>query len=181
VTESTEATVKAPPVGWNPCRRTCLHEAGHAVAVRHLLKQDSTPAIFDNVSGAAYYNGATEEINTTDEAIMIAAGKVAGFLAQQYPPPDLPPAPPLTTTYPEQTTVLLEDIKAPGMSDAVRLAKWAVRDVEDRPHRWARNYYLLMDKTELFVRDHQQEIVEVATELFTHGIFRLPAAPAGKE
>jgi hypothetical protein len=49
--------------------------------------------------------------------------------------------------------------------------------VEDCPHRWARNYYWLCDQADEFIRNHQREIVEVATSLFTRGIISLPAQP----
>jgi hypothetical protein len=158
-----------------------MHEAGHAVAVRHLLKKNATPVVFNDEWGAAYHTGGTEVIATTDEAVMIAAGGAAEALVRPNLPPSLPPAPPLTTTYPELANDLLNDIKATGLSDDVRLARWVIRGIEGRPYRWVRTYELLMDKTDMFIRENSDEIVRVARDLYTQGMIRLPAEPAGKD
>ena len=158
--------------------RICLHEAGHAVAAHQLINQKVTAVVFDCNYGVAYQDVGKDHIDTTEDALVVAAGKAAMTLSSAYPPPHFAPTTLLEFAYPEVASVLLGDIKATAVSDAVKLAQWAIRHVEDRPNRWARNYYRLMDQAESFIQDHQLEIVEVATGLFARGIITLPAAPA---
>lgn len=156
--------------------RICLHEAGHAVAGRVLLGQSTKAIVFDDTYGVAYV-GNQEVISTNEEALTIAAGKAAEALIGTCPPPGFAPAPPLATTYRESATALLEEIKTTAVSDAVKLAHWSILYCENRPHRWARNYYHLMDRADEFVKEHKEEIVKVATGLFAQGIVTLPAKP----
>lgn len=158
--------------------RICLHEAGHAVAMRHNADQKVTAVVFDRHYGAAYQDGREDHVGTVEDALVTAAGKAAEMLVTSCPPPHFAPPPSLKATHPEVVEMLLGDIKATAVSDAVKLARWSIRHVEDRPHRWARNYYLLMERADAFVREHQYEIVEIATGLYARGIITLPASPA---
>lgn len=172
------ATAASRP-GANIARwRIRLHEAGHAVAGYRLANQKVLAVVFDSNHGAAYPDGYEGHVVTVEDAIFIAAGQAAESLAHSYPEPRVEPAAPLATTYPEVAAVLMNQIRAESVSDAVILAQWAIRHVEDRPHRWARNYYLLVNKAEAFVREHQQEIVEVAAGLYARGIITLQADAA---
>jgi len=81
--------------------KTCLHEAGHAVAGRHLLKRATGAAVFGNGSGVANLGNGADVPVSFREAMAAAAGEAAESLADKYAPPEVPLPVPLETAYPE--------------------------------------------------------------------------------
>jgi hypothetical protein len=155
--------------------RVCIHEAGHAVAGRQLLKCTVRTVVFDDGIGAADIGIDTTALRTFEEALAVAAGPAAEFLAEKCAPPQVPPSAPLETLYPERALPLKAQLqKAP--SDAVAIARWCIRGIEKEPDRWANRFHWIHREARIFVARHHQEIVEVATDLFTERILTLPAS-----
>jgi hypothetical protein len=81
--------------------KTCLHEAGHAVAGRRLLKRTTGAAVFGNASGVADLGGGSDvPVSFREAAKAAAAGGAAESLASQWAPPDVPLPVPLEMAYP---------------------------------------------------------------------------------
>lgn len=159
--------------------RTCLHEAGHAVAASRLLKRVATAVVFDGHRGAAYYDRNYPALRTFDEALATAAGHEAESLADRHDTPEIEPGPALEVAYPEQAKPLIAQI-GQSVPDAVAIARWCIAGIEAQPERWANRFYWLHREARIFVARHREEIVKTATVLFGRGITTLPAEPAQK-
>lgn len=170
---------KAPRAGGdNAARwRVCMHEAGHAVAGRAALKRAVRAVVYDDNVGAAYLGIADASPRTFEEALAVAAGPAAEALADKYVPPQVPPPVALEAAYPELAKPLIAQLRQ-SPSDAVAIARWCIRGVEKQPERWANRYNWIHREARIFVARHQQEIVDIATGLFTRGIMTLPVEPA---
>ncbi len=154
--------------------KTCLHEAGHAVAGRRLLKRTVTAAVYEDDMGAAYLGAEDAIPRTFEEALSIAAGPAAEALADVHAVPQVsPPAPALTVTYPESATPLVAQLRQ-SPPDHVAIARWCIGGVENQTERWANRFHWIHREAELFVARHQQEIVDAAEGLYTDGIITLP-------
>lgn len=154
--------------------KTCLHEAGHAVAGRVLLKRSATAVVYDDDRGAAYLGNDGQIPRTFEDALVIAAGPEAEALADLYAPPPTPPPAPLTVTHPRGTAPLIAQMRE-SLPDAVVIARWCIRGIENQPDRWAKRHCWIHREAQFFVGRHQQEIVEVAKQLFSSGLMTLPA------
>ena len=66
--------------------RTCLHEAGHAVAGWVLLGDTARAVVFDDGCGAAYIGGEAG-VDSFERVLIAAAGPAAESLAEQQAPP----------------------------------------------------------------------------------------------
>lgn len=155
---------------------TCLHEAGHVVAARHLFGRPGAAVVFGDGAGLASI-GRDEEVPASfKDALVMAAGSAAASLADLYPPPPMPMPVPLEVAYPESAKPLRAGI-ATVMSDAVAIARWCIRGREGEPDMWARRHDWVEAAAQDFVADHRREIVDIATALFGRGIIRLPAPP----
>jgi len=158
--------------------RISLHEGGHAIAGRRLLKQTARAVVYDDNCGAAYVGNGVEA-RSFEESLTIAAGPAAEALAVDVAPPAVPPAPPLEVTYGEKAAFIKNDIRE-SLPDPVVIARWCIAGIEKEPDRWAKRFYWLRCEAEMFVAAHKQAIVRAATDLFTRGIITLPAEPAQK-
>ena len=155
--------------------RVCIHEAGHAVAGHQLLKCTARTVVFDNGVGAADIGVDTTDLRTFEEVLAVAAGPAAEFLAEKCALPDVPPFAPLETLYPTNAIPLKAQLqKSP--SDAVSIARWCIRGIEQQPDRWANRFHWIHREARILVARHQQEIVELATDLFAKGLTTLPGS-----
>lgn len=158
--------------------RTCLHEAAHVTAGQLLLKRTVKAIVYEAGAGAAYLGFDDAIPRTFEEALAVAAGSAAEVLVNIHTPPQptlLSPSPiSLSAAYPESTAPLLVQLRQ-SPSDAVLLAQWCIRNVETQPHRWVSRFNWIHREARIFVARHQQEIVDVATELFNNGIVTLEA------
>lgn len=154
--------------------RVCLHEAGHAVAGRLVLKRGVRAVVYDDNVGGAYVDVSIPR--TFEEALVIAAGPAAESLVEKYPAPEVPPPPALKTTYRKTTAPLMADLRQ-SPSDAAAIARWCIGGVEGQPERWSSRFYWIHREADLFVTRHQGEIVDAATGLYQRGIVTLEADP----
>lgn len=154
--------------------KTCLHEAGHAVAGQRLLKRTVKAAVYDVGLGAAYVDIDGGIPRTFEEALVIAAGPAAESLTKKHFAPEVPPPPALKAAYPESAPPLMAQLRQ-SPSDAVAIARWCIGGVEGQPDRWSSRFYWIHREAGIFVARHGQEIVEVARGLFSHGIVTLLA------
>lgn len=155
--------------------KTCLHEAGHAVAGRRLLKRTVTAAVYGDDMGAAYIGTNDVIPRTYEEALSIAAGPAAEALADLHTAPQVSPPPPaLATAYPESTAPLVAQLRQ-SPPDHVAIARWCIRGLERQPERWANRFHWIHREAQFFVGRHQQEIVRAAVGLYERGIVTLPA------
>jgi hypothetical protein len=165
---------------------TALHEAGHVVAGTLLLRDTKCGAVVLESAGGMAFINVSEPLRTFNEALAIAAGSAAGELADRYPVPATEPAPvpavrkdasPHQTSYPALSAM-------PSIPDSVRLARWCCEQCPDEPDRWAKRHVWIQREAEFFVRDHAQEIVAFATQLYVHGFFTQsrmkPEQPTGE-
>ena len=156
--------------------RTCLHEAGHAVAGRLLLKRTIKAVMYADDVGAAYLEIDGAIPRTFEEALAVAAGPAAESLAEQYAPPQAQPAPALEAAYPESTAPLEAQLRQ-SPPDAAAIARWCIGGVEEQPERWVRRFHWIHREALILVARHQQEIVQVATGLFGCGIMAVGTEP----
>ena len=156
--------------------KTSLHEAGHAVAGRVAMKRTVRAAVYEAGIGAAYLD--IESVpRTFEEALAVAAGPAAEALAENHMPPQAsPPPPPLTTTHAYAVAPLVAQLRW-SPRDAVAIARWCIRGIEDQPDRWAKRFYWIRREADIFVARHRQEIVDVAADLYEQGIVTLEAEP----
>ena len=158
--------------------RVCLHEAGHSVAGRVMLKRSVKAIVYDDNHGAAYLDIDDAIPRTYGEALAVAAGPAAEALANEHvPPPHAPPATALTTAYPESTAPLVAQMKR-SPTDAMGIARWCIGGFESHPDRWVGRFNMIHRDARILVARHQTEIIDVATGLFTGSIVTLPAEPA---
>jgi len=157
--------------------RTCLHEAGHAVAGWRLLHRTTRAAVFGNGSGVADLGGEGGVPVCFKDAAATAAGKAAESLADLYPPPLVAMAEPLEKTYPEEAGRLMAGV-ASLMPDEVAIARWCIEGREDQPNLWAKRHDWVRASASEFVLEYQHEIVETAAGLYARGVITLPAEPA---
>jgi hypothetical protein len=153
--------------------KTCLHEAGHAVAGRRLLKRTTRAAVFGNGSGVADLGGGNDVPISFREAMAAAAGKAAESLADQYAPPELPLPVPLERAYPQTAGPLARVAKL--MPDETAIAKWCIQGREIQPRLWTRRHRWVYSAADGFVSEYQQEIVDIASRLYERGIVTLLA------
>ncbi len=156
--------------------KTCVHEAGHAVAGRVMLKRTVKAAVYDAHHGAAYLGRDDATPRTFEEALAVAAGQAAEVLADGHAPPQESPPPPLTMTYPEAVAPLMAQLRQ-SPRDSVSLARWCIRGIEDQPERWTKRFYWIRHEADLFVARHREEIVAIASQLYERGIVTLEAEP----
>ena len=152
--------------------RTCLHEAGHAVAGQALSTRPVKAAVYDDNLGAAYldFSGVPR---TFEEALAVAAGPAAEELAELHAPPQATPPVALAVAYPERTGPLMAQLRE-SLSDTVAIARWCIGGIENQPDRWAKRPCWIHREARFFVSQHQHEIVEVAKRLFGTGLATLP-------
>jgi len=155
--------------------KTCLHEAGHAVAGSLLLKRAIKAVVYDDDVGAAYLEIDGAIPRTFEEALAVAAGTAAESLADQYAAPQTRPATAMVSAYPESTAPLEAQLRQ-SPPDAVAIARWCIGGVEEQPERWVRRFHWIHREALILVARHRQEIVEAATGLFGQGIISLGTA-----
>ena len=153
--------------------RVCLHEAGHAVAGRRLLRQTARAVVFDDGSGMADHGGNGDAPTSFKEALAVAAGPAAKALADHHVPPKQPLSVPLEITHAEQIKHLRHRLRE-CLPDHVALARWCIGGIEEQPDRWTKRYNWIQREARIFVARHQQEIVRAAAALFVRGITSLP-------
>jgi hypothetical protein len=164
--------------------RTCLHEAGHVVAARVLLKDAGAAAVVLDAGGLAYID-VPDLLLTCDHALAVAAGPAAESLADVYTPPTEAPDPAAVVSGDAPASKSLHasfaaDLRA-GASDAVRLARWCCERCPNEPDRWARRHVWITHEAGFFVRNHAQEIASIATRLYARGIVLSDRPKPGKE
>ena len=152
--------------------RVCLHEAGHAVAGRVMLKRTVRAVVYGDNVGAAYLDIADAIPATFGESLAIAAGPAAEALADSHPPPDAPLLVPLEVTYAEQVIPPREHLRE-CLPDHIAVARWCIGGIEKQPDRWAKRYNWIHREAQIFVARHRQEIVDVAMVLYVRGITML--------
>lgn len=158
--------------------KTCLHEAGHIVAGRTALKRTVKAVVYNDGVGAAYLEIDGGLPRTFEEALAVAAGSEAEALAEAHAPPEASqPAPALTTTDSQSVKPMVTQLRR-SPSDAVALAQWCIRGIENEPDRWAKRCYWIRREANLFVARHQQQIVDAAKGLYANGFTTLEAEPA---
>jgi hypothetical protein len=178
MTENQATTAVAAPVDpkitarW----RVSLHEAGHAVAGRHLLRRTARAVVFDDPCGLADLGGEGAVPASFAEALATAAGPAAEVLAEHHAPPESPLAVPLEVTYAEEVKPLREKVSR-CMPDHIAVARWCIGGIEKQPDRWAKRYNWVHREARILVARHRQEIVEPARRLFERGLVTL-FAPA---
>jgi hypothetical protein len=160
--------------------KTCLHEAGHVVSGKVLLKHTSRAIVFGDGGGVADVGGEGGVPFLFEDALTTAAGGAAESLADLHPVPDLPLPVPLEVVYPDVVEPKRLAVRK-MMTDEVAVARWCIAGIETQPDRWANRFHWIRREARLFVARHQREIVEVATVLFGRGIVTLPAEPAKEE
>ena len=159
--------------------RTCLHEAGHAVAGRALLGDTARAVVFGDDCGGAYLGSDASALATFEQALAVAAGPAAEMLASRYTPPDGAPAKALETAYGEPAAALRKELRE-SPTDAAAVARWCIAGVEDQPERWVNRFHWIHREARLFVAGHRDQVVETAAALYGRGIVTLPAEPAEK-
>ena len=159
--------------------RTCLHEAGHAVAGRVLLGDVARAVVFGDGCGAAYLRSDASSHASFEQALAIATGPAAEMLASRYTPPNGAPARALEAAYGEPAAALRKGLRE-SPTDADAIARWCIAGVEDQPERWVNRFHWIHREARLFVAEHQDQIVETAAALYGRGIVTLPAEPAEK-
>jgi hypothetical protein len=151
-----------------------LHESAHLVAARVLLKKSGTAMVFGEGGGVAEVGGGVPA--SFKEAMVAAAGIFGDVLALSYPPPEgLSPTPAEVAA--PQTAQRLKAAYGRVMSDRMAVAQWCIADRECEPDTWAARHAWVFSSAEEFVQEHRQEVVAVATELFSRGVITLPAQP----
>ena len=131
--------------------KTCLHEAGHAVAGFRLLKRTVKAAVYEAGVGAAYLDIEAAIPRTFEEALAIAAGPAAEELAEHHAPPQVsPPPPPLTSTHPHVIAPLVAQLRQ-SPRDAVAIAHWCIGGIEEAPERWTNRFHWIRREAGLFV------------------------------
>ena len=160
----------------------CIHEAGHAVAARHLLGTAAPRAtVFDlggGVGGMTDDGGDSRIPKTFGGAVVIAAGKAAERFAASTPAPIVTPSRPiqkLETIAPLEAARLskyMPDIQ----SDEQTLAEWCVvlpttaRQARAHdPRRWRERLLRAKWAARQFVIEHRIEILRVAERLYREG------------
>ena len=61
-----------------------------------------------------------------------------------------------------------------SLPDAVVIARWCIRGIENQPDRWAKRHCWIHHEARFFVGQHQHEIVDVAMRLFANCVITLP-------
>lgn len=146
--------------------RLAVHEAGHAVAVVHLLGVPSTAAIAGEKHNGVTFYKATAGAAAFREAVVAAVGACAGRLAAKHRRPGVPE---ISTS---GLADALSDEALPGTDDEDYLRAWCCTD----PLNWRRIRERLLTvrwAARCFVREHADEIVEVAKRLWTDGVVTL--------
>ena len=152
----------------------CMHEAAHLVSAQVLLKKSAKAMVFADGSGVATVGDGVPA--SFKEAMVAAAGIFGDVLALQYAPPQKVAAMPAEIAEP-QTAQRVKAAQGRIMSDRTAVAQWCILDHEAEPQIWAERHEWVFSSAEAFVQEHQQEIVEVATALFSRGVITLPAQP----
>jgi len=154
-----------------------LHEAGHAVAGRHLLKRTTRAAVFGNGFGVVDLGGGTDVPISFREAKAAAAGKAAESLASQFDPPEVQfPVLLLEETYPETAGPLVACV-AKLMPDETAIARWCIQGCEGQPWLWAKRHRWVYSAAAEFVSEYRREIVDIAAELYERGVVTLETEP----
>ena len=135
--------------------KTCLHEAGHAVAGRHLLKRTTRAAVFGNGAGVADLGGGN------DVPVSFREVKAAAAV-------------PLETAYPQNAGRLAAGV-AKMMPDETAIARWCIQGRESQPRLWSRRHRWVYSAAAEFVSEYQREIVAVAAQLYEKGVVTLLA------
>lgn len=158
-----------------------IHEAGHAVAAFVLTGTRVVATLHENGGGAAWPH---EELSPTDTAIMTAAGPLAEPLANRYAAPDIPPQvagntpspalPTLETVATLETAAELKSVFTKSIADHVVIARWCIAGLEKHPERWAQRHAWVQTLAARLIRDHEQQIVEVARVLYLRGVVSVP-------
>ncbi|MFB3894557.1 MAG: hypothetical protein ACE15C_21350 [Phycisphaerae bacterium] len=156
-----------------------MRQAGHAVAGRVALKRTVKAAVYEDSIGAAYLGTESAIARTFEEALAVAAGPAAEILADDHAPPQKsPPPPPLMATHSGAVAPLIAQLRQ-SPHDAVALARWCIRGIEDEPERWTKRFYWIRREADIFVARHCQEILDVAAGLFGRGIVTVPGRTTG--
>ena len=176
---ATECLEDVAGVDTEPERRrmmwsACLHESAHAVSARVLLKKTVKAMMFSDGTGVASVGGGVPA--SFKEAMVAAAGIMGDVLALRCPPPEKVSATPAEIADP-QTAQRVLAVHGKIMTDRVAVAQWCILDRESQPRTWAQRHEWVFSSARAFVKEHCQEIVEVATALFGRGIITLPAQP----
>jgi hypothetical protein len=157
--------------------RTCLHEAGHAVAGQILLGGTTRAVVLRDHCGAAYLGGDERAPVSFERVLAVAVGAAAELLAARHAPPEAVPGPALEVAYPEPVAALREEVwESPA--DATTIARWCIAGVEERPERSVGRFHWIHREARLFVARHRREITQSAAGLYARGIITLPAEPA---
>lgn len=182
-TAECEQAAKSKDAGERLSRwRTALHESGHAVAARHLLGRTARAVVFSDGGGVADLGGSGGVPESDEEAIAVSAGSAAELLAYKHPPPQAVPQPYPDAKYPEVASRVRTGIaNRTIMLDEVAIARWCIEGHECFPRSWKRRFDWLDEKATVFVDEHELEVLETATALYSRGITTLPAEPARED
>jgi hypothetical protein len=155
--------------------KTSLHESGHLMAGKILLRDEMGYAVVLPTGGGIAFTGDEAEGRrlTFNEILGIVVGPVAERLAERHNLPDeipkpssvVEPGPPEKSEYTN-----FKSIMKTTETDSVKIAKWCVLECPDNPERWVQRYRWIHREAERFVRDYESEIVKIARKLFCGGI-----------
>jgi hypothetical protein len=159
---------------------TACHEAGHAVAGLALGGQ-CNGLLLHLDGGSAFVVGLYQD----REAYMIAAGKEAERLANEFDAPTCEPIPldevasnPPTEgdrTFAQWTTVAnVPGVNNGSVSDDRSLALWAIGGRESEPDTWTRRLAIARHVADEIVEQNATAIVRIASALFQKGALTAP-------
>ncbi len=151
--------------------RTALHEAGHVVASVVLNGGQrgcllAGAVAFDEGGGLAF---PSPTLPKDDEAIMVAAGRLAEDLMQLFPPPgEAPPPDVLASTLGDGAEGVKADA-AKAVPDEVAVAQHCIEGVEARPWLWYRRWHEIQLEAAVLVERNAARIVQLARILYSEG------------
>jgi hypothetical protein len=170
--------------------RTSVHEAAHGCfALKHGAAAVELTATLD---GGLCSPIGLPRLAGFDEATFSAVGAAGSRLARFTKPPqkqtDRPTAAPPPYSMDAEG---IETCKARAIADirrstpdAVIVAQWAclgVHGIEEHPHEWPRRARRVHAAARLFVRQHRDEILEIARSLYATGFVKIPNQEEGKQ
>ena len=162
---------RLPPSTLKQRWRTALHEAGH-VAAERVLKNNPLVGAFVMGRHAAADVG-RDGCNAFFDAVVLAAGRAAGELADRVEPPPLPKGRPQLAPEmadPSRRAKLRREYRRGlGLSDDVLLARWAIGGKESEENRWAGRVYWVRQAADRFVAKNAGFIIRIAKWLYLHG------------
>lgn len=154
--------------------RTCLHEAGHAVAALGLLGAERAGAVIWRGGGAADVGGDDgADPPSFRSAVVAAAGRHAERLAIECPAPRSRPAKLERRPDTARTMARLSSEAAAALSDDDAIRAWSMAGPGLDWRQWRRRLVTTHWAARQFVREHQVAIIETARELYRRGVISI--------